>query len=55
MKKSIFTIGLLSLVVFLTSFTSTETTNIIGGNANGGNMKLDIIGGNANGGNMKLD
>jgi hypothetical protein len=28
--------------------------DIIGGNANGGKMKLDI-GGNANGGKMKLD
>jgi hypothetical protein len=28
--------------------------DIIGSNANGGNMKLDIIGSNANGGNMKL-
>jgi hypothetical protein len=55
MKKSILTIGLFSLVMILTSFTTPETTSIIGGNANGGNMKLDIIGGNANGGNMKLD
>ncbi|MFM2368195.1 MAG: hypothetical protein RL619_495 [Bacteroidota bacterium] len=64
MKKAILTIGLFSLVMILTSFTTPETNstaksdtnvNIIGGNATGGNMKLDIIGGNATGGNMKLD
>jgi hypothetical protein len=44
-----------SLVMVLTSFTTPETNSIIGGNATGGNMKLDIIGGNASGGNMKLD
>ena len=55
MKKSILTIGLFSLVMILTSFTTPETNSIIGGNASGGNMKLDIIGGNASGGNMKLD
>ena len=57
MKKAILTIGLFSLVMILTSFTTPETNNvnIIGGNASGGNMKLDIIGGNASGGNMKLD
>ena len=54
MKKSILTVGLLSLVMILTSFTVSET-NIVGGQATGGNMKLDIVGGQATGGNMKLD
>jgi hypothetical protein len=53
LKKSIFTIGLLSLVV-LTSFTSTET-NIVGQGSTGGNMKLDIVGQGSTGGNMKLN
>ena len=54
MKKSILTVGLLSLVMILTSFTVSETS-IIGGTSTGGNMKLDIIGGTSTGGNMKLD
>ena len=55
MKKSILTIGLFSLVMILTSFTTPTSNDIIGGNASGGNMKMDIIGGNASGGNMKMD
>jgi hypothetical protein len=64
MKKAILTIGLFSLVMILTSFTTPETNstaksdtnvNIIGGNSAGGNVKLDIIGGNSAGGNVKLD
>jgi hypothetical protein len=57
MKKAILTFGLFSLVMVLTSFTTPETSSpeIIGGNAAGGNVKLDIIGGNAAGGNVKLD
>lgn len=64
MKKAILTIGLFSLVMVLTSFTSPETNyivksdvdvNIIGGHATGGNVKVDIIGGHATGGNVKVD
>jgi hypothetical protein len=57
MKKSILTIGLFSLVMILTSFTTPETNSIIGqGSTSSGNMKLDIIGqGSTSSGNMKLD
>jgi hypothetical protein len=64
MKKAILTIGLFSLVMVLTSFTTTESKNtvkadtnvsIVGGNATGGNVKVDIVGGNATGGNVKVD
>ena len=64
MKKAILTIGLFSLVMILTSFTTPETNstaksdtnvNIIGGGATGHNVKLDIIGGGATGHNVKLD
>ena len=64
MKKAILTIGLFSLVMILTSFTTQETkntvksdnnVNIIGGTATGGNVKVDIIGGTATGGNVKVD
>jgi hypothetical protein len=41
MKKSILTIGLFSLVMILTSFT-TPSNDIIGGQSTG-NMKLDIM------------
>jgi hypothetical protein len=64
MKKAILTIGLFSLVMILTSFTTPETNstaksdtnvNIIGGGASGGNVKVDIIGGGASGKNVKVD
>jgi hypothetical protein len=55
MKKAILTIGLFSLVMILTSFTTPETNSIIGQQSTGGNMKLDIIGQQSTGGNMKLD
>jgi hypothetical protein len=66
MKKAILTIGLFSLAMVLTPFTTTEASNtskaennvhvdINGGGAAGGNMKVDINGGGAAGGNMKVD
>jgi general stress protein YciG len=66
MKKAILTIGLFSLMMILTSFTTPETTNnikvknstaveLVGGQATGGNQKLDLVGGQATGGNQKLD
>jgi hypothetical protein len=59
MKKAILTIGLFSLVMVLTSFTTIETNNVNiigGGSTSSGNMKLDIIGGGStSSGNMKLD
>lgn len=55
MKKSILTIGLFSLVMILTSFTTPTSDDIIGQGSTGGNMKLDIIGQGSTGGNMKLD
>jgi hypothetical protein len=63
MKKAILTIGLFSLVMILTSFTTPETNNntvksdsnvnSIGG-VTGGNVKVDMIGG-VTGGNVKVD
>jgi hypothetical protein len=65
MKKSFLTIGLLSLVMILTSFTTPETTKVTvnnnislqaaGNGSAGGNMKLDAAGNGSAGGNMKLD
>ncbi len=66
MKKSILTIGLFSLVMILTSFTTPETStkstvgdnailNIDGSNSVGGNRKVDIDGSNSVGGNRKVD
>ena len=64
MKKSILAIGLLSLVMILTSFTTPEskvtvknTTNIehAGSGAAGGNVRLDHAGSGAAGGNVRLD
>jgi general stress protein YciG len=64
MKKAILTIGLFSLVMVLTSFTTTETKNnvqvgsntfLTGGQAVGGNQKVDLTGGQAVGGNQKVD
>jgi hypothetical protein len=64
MKKAILTIGLFSLVMILTSFTTSETNNnakvdtkvnIVGQGATGGNVKVDIVGQGATGGNVKVD
>ena len=64
MKKAILTIGLFSLVMILTSFTTAETNNtaksdtsinIVGGTSTGGNVKVDIVGGTSTGGNVKVD
>ena len=64
MKKAILTIGLFSLMMILTSFTTPEKSNTVlvsndtyltGGQATGGNKKLDLTGGQATGGNQKLD
>ena len=65
MKKAILTIGLFSLVMILTSFTTHETTtklnnnttnvDLVGNGAAGGNQKLDLVGNGAAGGNQKLD
>ena len=64
MKKAILTIGLFSLVMILTSFTTPETkntvksdtdVNIVGQGATGGNVKVDIVGQGATGGNVKVD
>ena len=65
MKKAILTIGLFSLVMILTSFTTPETasklnnsnTNIdlVGSGSAGGNQKLDLVGSGSAGGNQKLD
>ncbi len=58
MKKSILTIGLLSLVMILTSFTTPETKTTLdaaGQGAVGGNVRLDAAGQGAVGGNVRLD
>ncbi|MFE3869711.1 3-oxoacyl-ACP reductase [Flavobacterium sp. ZS1P70] len=62
MKKAILTIGLFSLVMILTSFTTEVTNNtkadnvsIVGQTATGGNVKVDIVGQTATGGNVKVD
>ena len=66
MKKAILTIGLFSLVMVLTSFTTPETATVLrrggntivnlnGGQAAGGNQKVDLNGGQAAGGNKKID
>jgi len=65
MKKAILTIGLFSLVMILTSFTTPEKTNTIltnsfsvdltGGASVGGNKKIDLTGGASVGGNKKID
>ena len=52
MKKSIFAIGLLSLVMVLTSFTTTETNKVTVNN----NSTLQAAGSNSIGGaTVKLD
>ncbi len=64
MKKTILTIGLFSLVMILTSFTSSEPTNTIqnsttvsaaGAGAAGGTVKMDAAGAGAAGGTVKMD
>jgi hypothetical protein len=66
MKKAILTIGLFSLVMILTSFTTPEAKNIsnvennsnvelTGSQSAGGNKKLDLTGSQSAGGNKKLD
>lgn len=66
MKKTILTIGLFSLVMVLTSFTTNEkvtTTDIasksmldLSGNlSTGGNKKVDLSGNLSTGGNKKVD
>ena len=59
MKKAILTIGLFSLVMILTSFTTpkSDNVNILGqGSTSSGNVKLDILGqGSTSSGNVKLD
>ncbi len=65
MKKAILTIGLFSLVMILTSFTTPETTKLTvsnnttieaaGSGSAGGNVKLDAAGSGSAGGNVKLD
>ena len=60
MKKATLTIGLFSLVMILTSFTTPETTKITStqteavGAAGGKNVKLDAVGA-VGGKNVKLD
>ena len=51
MKKSFLTIGLLSLVMILTSFTTPETTKVTVNN----NTTVEASGSGSTGGNMKLD
>ena len=56
MKKSIFAIWLLSLVMVLTSFTTTETKiNAAGTQSAGGNVRLEAAGTQSAGGNVRLD
>jgi hypothetical protein len=65
MKKSIFAIGLLSMVMVLTSFTTPETTKVTvsnnttlqaaGSGSTGMNPKLDAAGSGSTGMNPKLD
>ena len=64
MKNAILTIGLFTLVMGLTSFTTPEqkatiekgtTTEINGSQSTGGNKKVDINGSQSTGGNKKVD
>jgi len=64
MKKAILTIGLFTLVMGLTSFTTPEQKATIekgviievnGGQSAGGNKKVDVNGGQSAGGNKKVD
>ena len=51
MKKSIFAIGLLSLVMVLTSFTTPQATS----KAVTTNTSVEAAGSSASGGNVRLD
>ena len=64
MKKAILTIGLFSLVMILTSFTTPETATKLNNNTSielngsvstGGNQKVDLNGSVSTGGNQKVD
>ena len=63
MKKAILTIGLFSLVMILTSFTTPETIKVEnnaivelnGAQSVGGNKKVDLNGAQSVGGNKKVD
>ncbi|MFV8335690.1 3-oxoacyl-ACP reductase [Flavobacterium sp. RSP29] len=65
MKKAILTIGLFSLVMILTSFTTPEKTDtflinsfsvdLTGNQGAGGNKKVDLTGNQGAGGNKKVD
>ena len=64
MKKAILTIGLFSLVMILTSFTTPETSKVavnnytlqaVGSAGAGGNAKVDAVGSAGAGGNAKVD
>ncbi len=66
MKKAILTIGLFSIVMILTSFTTPESSNkalkennaqieAVGQGCAGGNKKVDAVGQGCAGGNKKVD
>ena len=61
MKKAILSIGLFSLVMVLTSFTSNEKITSTAKNDNSievfkiENVKLDLVGNGGTGGNKKVD
>jgi CHASE3 domain sensor protein len=60
MKKAILTIGLFSLVMVLTSFTSNEEVTSTTNDSNAQvfkieNVKLDLAGNGGTGGNKKMD
>ncbi|RBN51208.1 hypothetical protein [Flavobacterium psychrolimnae] len=59
MKKAILTIGLFSLVMVLTSFTSNEEVTSTNDNKSEvfkiENVKLDLAGNGGTGGNKKMD
>ncbi|SFF30659.1 3-oxoacyl-ACP reductase [Flavobacterium xueshanense] len=66
MKKAILSIGLFSLVMVLTSFTTPETdpvvtidnngnVELVGNTSAGGNKKVDLVGNTSAGGNKKVD
>ena len=61
MKKSILTIGLFSLMMILTSFTTSETSNndtninIVGGTSVRNDVKVDIVGGTSVRNDVKVD
>ena len=56
MKKSFLTIGLLTLVMILTSFTTpVSKADLSGQGATGGTVRLDLSGQGATGGTVRLD